>query len=181
MISELEVSLVLREPTFSTFEAAIGAAPERTERVEAEWPALKQARILDFRMGRSVVELLLSDRRILRIFTFGDLVEWDFVPGERLAPTPRTYAEEVRLSCTANGVKYEKIWRPDSLLRQRMGVTGVMLCASPASVILEMRGLDDLWFMQMDAPDGSRLLGTFEETSIEQALVERARRMGLCS
>lgn len=161
MISELDVSFVFRETIHGSFLEAVKEAARsvRASRAENDNSTMVDVRFVDYRICATAVELLLSDRRVLRISCVDDVVDWQFIAEDRLSNASKRYADEVLLKLPE---ARRVTWNPDALLRKRLNVSGLALAPTGTLVFLQVRGCPELMFGQMTDLNGRRIL-FFEE------------------
>lgn len=163
MISSLQVRFLYFEPVSSTFAGAVDLVrrSERARRAESDNRTLADAQVLSWRIGAQSVELLLSTSRVLRIFLFGDVVDWVFDEKLLLPEEPRLYSAAVRLEFE-DGHASGFDWHPDAILANRTRTPRLFLAPSTTLVSLGVGGRDDILFAQMADHLGQRML-FFEE------------------
>lgn len=164
MIHELTARMVFVEPTFSSFEGAVGAtlASPRSSRAIADNESMREVSIQDFALERERVRFLLSDGRVLTVFRDGDVVDWAFT-NEPFVPMESPYAEEVTRWMESDDGPRSFPWRPDQLLRERLGVPRIRLAPTVTWLSLYVRGREDVMFFQVETPEGARFLEFGEE------------------
>jgi hypothetical protein len=157
MISEVRlVRLTSIGRVYASLQEAFASdeGSHRVERSRRDNATLQRTQIIDFHIGSTSVELLLSDLRLLRIFCVGDQVDWAIEEGGQLSPGPDEYAEEVQVTWTSEIVT---TWDPESLLIDLTGVTGIFLGPSEDWLFLAVRGQTELVFKPITDEHGTRL------------------------
>ncbi|MBK8977210.1 MAG: hypothetical protein IPM29_14965 [Planctomycetes bacterium] len=157
MIDSLEVDLPLHEPAYRSFRDAAEAAARstRTARARRDNMSIRDAHIKAFGIRGSLIELLLSDQRVMRIGCIGVRVDWHFVPGHAFTVPPRLYAEEVTLTLPTKDVIK---WHPYELLRKRLDAPGIEISPTETFVYLLIGAQAELKFGQMIDSKGNQLL-----------------------
>jgi hypothetical protein len=154
-ITELRGTFVFIEPTFASFDAAVGASQRsaRAARGRRDTATMLEERIVGFRIGADTVELLLSGSRVLVIFCDGDTVDWRINERPALPATPRIYADEVVVTM-AGGTS--RVWKPYAVLESLMRGPRAMVLPSLTLVFVAAGGSEEIMFSQMIDAAGVR-------------------------
>lgn len=161
MISHLDIGFMFGELPYANFREAVAAADrsDRTKRARADNLAISATQIVDYGIDESSIELLLSGRRILRIYCTQSMVDWQLHGGTQISRPLRRYANVVQLELPDNR---HITWSPDALLQDRLFITGLSIAPTKSLVFLNVRNRPELMFGQAIERDGARIL-FFEE------------------
>ena len=161
MISEIVVDLTWNEPCFDSFEAAVAFTQKspRTVRARQQNEFLKDTQILDYQHHLDAVELLLSNRQILRIACAGEVVEWTFREGEVLEKAPPLFADEVQLISQTGPITWPRKRRLDALV----GIPFVFVAPTVTTLTVEVGRRLGVMFDQVIATDGTHLICFWED------------------
>jgi len=156
------ISQISLEPTFSSFDGAVLAVTRhpRSQRAREDNFTLKSVSVVDYRLGGDLLELQLSDGRMLRLSANGG-VDWAIEVGDFRLESKTIYEDEVEVTLET-GTRYK--WHPHVLLESLSRANSIVISVSVTFVFLYARGCPDIMVTSMlDRDRDSAFLSIDEE------------------